>query len=79
MEDKMTSETLHAENPNQLMKEREAASFLCISQRTLQKWRVTGFGPEYIHISSRAVRYRYGDVNDWMMDRRVRSTSQYNQ
>jgi len=54
----MTSETLHAENPNQLMKEREAASFLCISQRTLQKWRVTGFGPEYIHIST----LRFGTV-----------------
>lgn len=54
----MSSKTLQAEDPNQLMKEREAANSLCISQRTLQKWRVTGFGPEYIHISSRAVRYR---------------------
>lgn len=75
----MTSETQQAENPNQLMKEREAADLLCHSVRTLQKWRVNGFGPEYIRISSRSIRYRYGDLNKWLMARRMRNTSQYDQ
>lgn len=37
--------------------EKKAADFLCQSVRTIQKWRVTGFGPKF-YKSGRSVRYR---------------------
>ncbi|MXU66054.1 helix-turn-helix domain-containing protein [Rhodobacteraceae bacterium KN286] len=54
----------------------EAADFLCQSIRTLQKWRVTGFGPQF-YKPGRSVRYRRRDLRDWAEARRHASTSQY--
>jgi predicted DNA-binding transcriptional regulator AlpA len=44
-------------------------------QSTARKQRVTGQGPRFIKIG-RSVRYRKGDVMDWLESRTVRSTSQ---
>ncbi|MBW0159706.1 helix-turn-helix domain-containing protein [Sedimentimonas flavescens] len=54
----------------------EAADFLCQSVRTLQKWRVTGFGPQF-YKPGRSVRYRRRDLRDWAEARRHGNTSQY--
>lgn len=53
----------------------EAADYLCQSVRTLQKWRVTGFGPAYYKIG-RSVRYKRGEVQAWVNARRRAHTSQ---
>jgi len=58
-----------------LLKEGEAAKFLNISPRTLQGWRVTGGGPTFIKISSRCVRYRWEDLEEWIQERARRSTA----
>lgn len=63
-------------NPNRLMDETEAAELLCYSVRALQNWRYRGGGPKFIKISARTVRYAYGDVMDWIDQRRVANTSQ---
>lgn len=63
-------------NPNRLMDETEAAELLCYSVRALQNWRYRGGGPKFIKISARSVRYAYGDVMDWIDQRRVANTSQ---
>lgn len=57
--------------------ERKAADFLCQSVRTIQKWRVTGYGPKF-YKSGRSVRYRRRDLLDWAEGRRHGSTSSYN-
>lgn len=67
---------LKTENPNRLMDETEAAELLCYSVRALQNWRYRGGGPKFIKISARSVRYAYGDVMDWIDQRRVANTSQ---
>jgi hypothetical protein len=54
--------------------ETRAADFLCQSVRTLQKWRVTGFGPEF-YKPGRSVRYRRRDLTDWAETRRRSNTS----
>lgn len=54
--------------------EAKAADFLCQSIRTLQKWRVTGFGPTF-YKPGRSVRYRRRDLSDWAETRRRRNTS----
>ena len=44
-------------------------------QSTARKQRVTGNGPRFVKIG-RSVRYRIGDVQDWLQSRTVRSTSE---
>ena len=60
-----------------LIDESMAANFLCQSVRTIQKWRVTGFGPKFCK-SGRSIRYRRRDLLDWTNARRRNSTSASN-
>jgi excisionase family DNA binding protein len=48
-----------------LMLEGEAASFLNMSVRTLQDWRLGQGGPPFVRVG-RLVRYRRGDLLDWL-------------
>ncbi len=58
-----------------LLNEKQAAAFLGVAPRTLQKWRVIGGGPVFISISNRAARYRRKDLFAWVEVRRKSSTS----
>ncbi|AGI68680.1 hypothetical protein OAN307_c31460 [Octadecabacter antarcticus 307] len=58
-----------------LVTETEAANLLCQSKRTLQKWRVIGYGPDHYKIG-RNVRYRLDDLNAWINSRRRSHTSE---
>ncbi|PLS19843.1 helix-turn-helix transcriptional regulator [Neptunicoccus cionae] len=60
---------------SELVNERMAADQLCQSVRTLQKWRVTGYGPPHYKIG-RSVRYRIRDLTDWIDSRRRGHTSE---
>lgn len=61
----------------QLLSEKQAAKLLGISDRTLRNWRVRGGGPKFVRVSARCIRYKRGDLQDWI-DRKVASnTSQY--
>ena len=53
---------------------REAAALLALSPRTLDRYRVTGKGPEFHKFGSR-VRYLRADVEAWAAARRRSSTS----
>ena len=55
--------------------EQQVADMLCQSVRTIQKWRLTGNGPEF-HKLGRSVRYRQSDVLAWADTRRKAHTSQ---
>jgi predicted DNA-binding transcriptional regulator AlpA len=56
------------------IKEAEAADWLGLSVRTLQKHRVTGTGPRF-HKFGGAVRYRFSDLEQWCDSCRRDSTS----
>jgi hypothetical protein len=60
-----------------LLKEVEAAAFLGVSPRALQKWRVNGRGPEFLRLSSRCIRYSRGDLLSWLEARVCRNTAEY--
>lgn len=49
-----------------LISEIEASRILGIKQRTLQQWRVRGYGPEFVRIGQRLIRYKRSDVNLWV-------------
>ncbi len=53
---------------------RAAAAHLGLSPRTLDRYRVSGEGPEFYKLGSR-VRYRLADLEAWAESRRRRSTS----
>lgn len=58
-----------------LLTQREAAANLRLSERTLERLRVTGTGPAYVK-AGRLVRYREQDIEEFIVSRLVRSTSE---
>ena len=54
----------------------EAAAFLKLSPRTLEKQRVRGSGPAY-HKFGRRVVYAIADLQAWSAQRRYSSTAQF--
>lgn len=62
------------ENGGNYLNTREAASWLRLSPRTLEHYRVSGGGPVFHRFGSR-VRYLLADLEDWASARRRKSTS----
>ncbi len=59
----------------EFLNERQVANLICQSVRTIQKWRVTGYGPEFYKLG-RSVRYLRSEVIAWATERRKAHTSQ---
>jgi predicted DNA-binding transcriptional regulator AlpA len=57
-----------------LLSQRQAAAFLCLSERTLERWRVSGTGPAFVKLGRR-VAYREIDLIEWINARVRQSTS----
>ncbi|MFT6558341.1 helix-turn-helix transcriptional regulator [Sneathiella sp.] len=73
MQDMNTNNT---PSQDRLMTEKEAAAFMGYTMRALQNWRLRGGGPNYVKVSSRSIRYRFRDINDWIEARIINNTSQ---
>ena len=58
-----------------LLTQRQAAEMLALSERTLERIRVTGSGPKFVRCG-RSIRYRLSDVEAWIASRVVGSTSE---
>jgi len=58
-----------------LLTQREAASALRLSERTLERLRLQGGGPPFVK-ANRSVRYRECDLEKWIETRVVSSTSE---
>lgn len=62
-----------------LLNEHEVADLLGISVRTVQEWRRLGEGPPFLKLTSHkrgVVRYDPEDLRAYVVERRVRNTSQ---
>jgi len=55
--------------------EKKAAALLGLSPKTLQKYRIAGGGPKFVHVSGRCIRYRLCDIKVWQESRLRESTS----
>lgn len=73
----MQNDKLDKVDRNKLIREFEAAELLGFSYRTLQGWRVRGGGPKFCKISQRAIRYRVGDLLEWIEENTFHNTSEY--
>lgn len=54
----------------QLISEKEAASFLNISTKTLQSWRYRGYGPAYVKFSRKIV-YAVSDLASFVESQKI--------
>ena len=64
-------------DPDVLLNERRAAALLGVTVRALQAWRHRGGGPPYFRIGARTIRYRRGNIMDWLQSRAYDSTAGY--
>lgn len=48
-----------------LLTTKEAAAFLQVSEKTLEKWRGMGTGPKFRRLGHRTVRYLQSDLTEW--------------
>ncbi|MBT3787099.1 MAG: helix-turn-helix domain-containing protein [Alphaproteobacteria bacterium] len=65
-------------NETSFIREQSAAARLGLSKRTLQKFRVTGYGPAF-HKFGSCVRYNIADLEKWTESCRRESTSNASQ
>jgi hypothetical protein len=70
------SPTVATTSEDTLLTTFEAAKYLRVSPRTMEDWRRTGAGPVYVSLARNCVRYRFGDLTQWIIRRRVRHTLQ---
>lgn len=57
-------------DPGSLLDKHQTCALLGVKPPTLEAWRRKGTGPAYIRISPTCVRYRRGDLLDWIRARR---------
>jgi predicted DNA-binding transcriptional regulator AlpA len=48
----------------------QLAKVLGTTTRTLDRWAATGEGPPRVRLPGGRVRYRWGDVQEWLRERR---------
>jgi hypothetical protein len=58
-----------------IMNEKEAAKWLNLSERTLQKLRLEGGGPAFVELTVRRRGYTMAALEAWVAARQRRSTS----
>ena len=58
-----------------LLSAREAAALLHLSERTLERFRVSGTGPKFVRLG-RSIRYRLTDIEAFITTGVVGSTSE---
>jgi hypothetical protein len=55
----------------------DVAKWLNVSTQWLEIGRCKNYGPPFLRLSSRYVRYRRGDVRAWLQERTHRCTKEY--
>ena len=50
---------------NRLLRPREAADYLGVAGRSLERWRASGDGPAFVRVGPRRVGYRVADLQAW--------------
>ena len=58
-----------------MLTQSECAELLRLSERTLERLRVSGLGPKFVRMG-KSVRYRIEHVEEWIAARVVSSTSE---
>lgn len=62
---------------DELLSTRETAHWLGVSDQWLELGRAKNYGPKFLRISPRVVRYRRSDVRKWLDSRAFASIAEY--
>lgn len=62
---------MSAPSPEQPMTDEQVAPLLGVSVSTLRHWRGRGEGPPYFKLAGKSVRYRWSEVENWLLGQRV--------
>lgn len=62
---------------DELLNTMQTALWLVVSPQWLEIGRTRGWGPNFLKLSPRRVRYRVGDVKKWLAERSYRHTGEY--
>jgi predicted DNA-binding transcriptional regulator AlpA len=60
---------------NKICRTPEAAKYCGLAASTFEKMRLTGLGPKFCRLGSRAIGYRIEDLDSWLETARMSSTS----
>ena len=64
-------------HPEERLTTKEVAAWLCVSVQFLEIGRTRGYGPKFERFTNKLVRYRVGDVLEWLKSRTHACTSEY--
>lgn len=67
--------TQHMPHPDELVSTEELHKLTGFSKRFWESRRISGDTPPFLRISARAVRYRWGDVMQWLDTMKRNNTS----
>jgi hypothetical protein len=59
----------------ELLTPAQAAAILSVQAKVLERWRGTGGGPAFVRLSSKTIRYRRDDIDDFVAGRIRASTA----
>jgi excisionase family DNA binding protein len=51
---------------DKILTTKQAAEYLQVSERTLQRWRDEGRGPKYSEPEPKVIRYKESDLTSWL-------------
>jgi hypothetical protein len=72
----ITSRQLAGLSDGRRLRTREAAKYLGVGESTLEKWRITGSGPQFERVGMRIVVYSVRALEVFLAARRANSTSE---
>jgi hypothetical protein len=56
-------------DPDQLLTTQQTAAIIGMSDQWLEVGRIKGYGPRYIRLAPKIIRYRRGDLRAWLKQR----------
>lgn len=68
--------TAHASAPRRVLRRADAARYLGVSIRTLERFATHGGGPRFVRLSSSMLGYTLEDLDAWLKARTFSSTSE---
>jgi predicted DNA-binding transcriptional regulator AlpA len=57
-------------HPDDMLSKVELAQALNVSTRTIDRWLADQTGPPYVRLPRGRLRWRWGDVQEWLRERR---------
>jgi predicted DNA-binding transcriptional regulator AlpA len=66
----MERKSRHDYQDNDMLSKVQLAAALNVSSRTIDRWIETGEAPPYVRLPRNRLRWRWGDVQEWLASRR---------